>query len=291
MTVSISALVPRVRDLLADRPWETTSTTTTTATTVAVPDGTLWDAGDIGEWQTGTVGGEQFMVQVVAANNLTVVRGYAGTTAETHTSGDRVVKNPTYTYRQITQALTDGVNTLWPFVYKTGTVTLTPSTTTVWYNLNASTIGVIAVTQQYGTSGTYVARYGQRGNYAFELDMNMPTALCASGRGMRFPSGIVDTTNSILVTDQRYVTGTSDIEDSGQFPVGDYLVHYATGRLLQAMEINRVSGFAHDGVAQTVRETSRLQTGAFYANLAKQKLELLAIKYERQYQPVPQRRL
>jgi len=291
MAVSISALIPRVRDLLADRPWETTSTTTTTSSTVAVPDGTLWDQGDIGEWQTGTVGGEQFYVQSVAGNNLTVVRGYAGTTAETHSSGDRVVKNPTYSYRQITQALTQGVNALWPFVYKTGTVTLTPSSTTVWYDLNASTEGVVAVVQQYGSSGQYVGRFGQRGNLPFEWDPNMPTALCASGKGMRFPSGLYDSSNSILVTDKRYVTGTSDIEDSGVLPVGDYLVHFACGILLQSAEIWRESGAALDNVATTVGTNQRLQTGAWFTAQAKKKLEMLAIKFEQKYQPVPMRRL
>ena len=290
MAVSISALIPRVRDLLADRPWETTSTTTTTATTVAVPDGTLWAEGDIGEWQTGTVGGEQFYVQAVVANNLTVVRGYAGTTAETHTSGDRVVKNPVYTYRQITQAITEYVNELWPFVYKTGTVSLTPVSTTVWYDLNALTIGIVSVIQLYGSSNTYAGRFGMRGNLPFEVDYNLPAALCASGRGMRFPSGMYHSSNTITVTDQRAVTGTSDIEDSGQFPVGDCLVHFAAGRLLQALEIRRVSAGQPSDTAASVSTGARLQTGAWYANLGKQKLELLKQKYEMFYQPVSMRR-
>ena len=291
MAISISALIPRVRDLTADRPSETTSTTTTTSTTVAVPDGTLWSEGDIGEWQTGTVGGEQFLVQSVAVNNLTVVRGYAGTTAETHTSGDRVVKNPVYTYRQITQALTEYVNELWPFVYKTASINLTPSTTTVWYNLNALTIGIVSAVQQYGSSGQYLGRFGLRGNKPFEVDYNIPAALCASGRGMRFPSGIYDASNTILVTDMRAITGTSDIEDSGQFPVGDCLIHLAAGRLLQALEIRRVSAGQPADTAASVSTGARLQTGAWYANLGKQKLELLKQKYEMFYQPVRMRRV
>src|SRR5512145_2229877 len=113
MAVSTSALVARVRDLLGDHPWGTTSTTENTGATVAVPDGTDWSEGDIGEWQTGTVGFEQFYVQAVVANNLTVVRGYAGTTAEAHTSGDRVLKNPSFSGRQIQQALETAVKGLW----------------------------------------------------------------------------------------------------------------------------------------------------------------------------------
>ena len=74
--VSISDLVQRVRDLLQDTSaYQTTSTTTTTSTTVAVPDGTLWVQGDVGEWQTGAVGYEQIWVTAApVANNLVVVR-------------------------------------------------------------------------------------------------------------------------------------------------------------------------------------------------------------------------
>jgi len=284
---SISDLIPRVRDLLYDTPWETTSTTTTTSTTVAVPDGTLWDFGAIGEWQTGTVGYEQFSVVSVAANNLTVIRGYNGTTAETHTSGDRVVRDPLYSGRQIQQAITGEMQYLWPFVYKTGDVDLTPSTTTVWYDLNAATVGVVRVYQQYGVSGVSVGRFGQAGgDFPFEVDYVLPTGLVASGKGIRFRAGMYHASNHIHVIDMRVITGTSDIPDSSQFPVADCLIWLATGRLVEATEVKRDSQGLPQDTLTTVSTGVRLQNGAYFKQQGKKMLELLKYDYKTYYQPI-----
>jgi hypothetical protein len=292
MAVSISDCVQRVRDILGERPYLNTSTTTTTSTTVNLNDTTGLAEGSILEWQTGTVGYEQIYVQSVnSATQVTALRGYNGTTAETHSSGDTLVRNPLTSGRQIQQHLTNAVNGLWPFVYKTGTVTLTPSSTTVWYDLNALTLGIVQVAQQYGSSGQYVGRFGRRGNYGFEVDYSLPTALVASGKGVSFPSGIYDSSNSILVTDMRAVTGSSDIEDSGQFPVADCVVYTAAGRILTASEIARVSGGTAQAVNTAVPAAARLQTGAFYSQEGKKMLETLAVKYQQFYDPVQMRRL
>jgi hypothetical protein len=284
---SVSDLVQRVRDLLYDINWETTSTTTTTSATVAVPDGTLWETGAIGEWQTGTVGYEQFLVTVVAANNLTVVRGYNGTTAETHTSGDRVVRDPLYSGRQIQQALTNELSYLWPFVYKTGDVDLTPLSTTVWYDLNAATVGVVRVTQLYGSSSQVIGRFGLRnGEYPFEIDYVMPTGLVASGKGIRFPYGMYHSTNHIHVIDMRVLTGTSDIPDNGQFPVSDCLVWLAAGRLVEATETKRDAQGMPQDTQTSVSTGVRLQSGAYFKQQGKKMLELLKFNYQQFYQPI-----
>jgi hypothetical protein len=284
---SLSDLVQRTRDLLYDAPWETTSTTTTTSTTVAVPDGTLWDFGAIGEWQTGTVGYEQFYVVSVSSNNLTVIRGYNGTTAETHTSGDRVVRNPLYSGRQIQQALSNELQGMWPFVYKTGDVDLTPSTTTVWYDLNSATVGVVRAYQLYGASGEYIGRFGRgAGEFSFEVDYLLPTGLVTSGKGIRFASGMYHSSNHIHVIDMRVLTGTSDIPDSPQFPVSDALVWLAAGRLVEATEIKRNSQGMPADTLSTVSSGIRLQSGAFYRVQGKRMLELLTYTYKTHYEPV-----
>ena len=211
MALSSSDLVQRVRDLVMDRAWETSSTTTGTGTTVAVPDGTQWSEGDIGEWQTGAVGGEQFYVRSVSSNDLTVFRGYNGTTAETHTSGDRILKNPQYTIRQIQQAVDKAVRSLWPSVYKVGTITLSGyASTTIWHNLNAATVGIVGVVQLYGSSDQYAGLFGTRGSLPFQTNFGLPAALVSSGKGLRFPSGLYHATNDIVVSDMRLVTGTTD---------------------------------------------------------------------------------
>jgi hypothetical protein len=284
---SLSDLVQRVRDLLYDAPWETTSTTTTTSTTVAVPDGTLWDFGAIGEWQTGTVGYEQFYVVSVSSNNLTVIRGYNGTTAETHTSGDRVVRNPLYSGRQIQQALSNELQGMWPFVYKTGDVDLTPNVATVWYDLNTATVGIVRAYQLYGASGEYVGRFGRgAGEFSFEVDFLLPTGLVTSGKGIRFASGMYHSSNHIHVIDMRVLTGTSDIPDNTQFPVSDALVWLAAGRLVEATETKRnAQGMPADTMA-TVSSGIRLQSGAYFKNQGKKMLELLTYTYRTHYEPV-----
>lgn len=287
--LSISDLVPRVRDLLYDTPWETTSTTATTATTVAVPDGTLWSEGDIGEWQTGTVGYEQIYVTTVAANNLTVIRGYNGTTAETHTSGDRVIKNPLYSGRQIQKAITGEMQHLWPFVYKTGDVDLTPLSTTVWYDLNALTVGIVRVYQLYGASGAgaSIGRFGLKGGeFPFEVDYVLPSGLVTSTKGIRFRSGMYHSSNHIHVIDQRVITGTTDIVDTSQFPVADCLIWLAAGRLVQATEIKRDSQGAPQDTQTTVSTGVRLQSGAYFKQQGKKMLELLKYDYQQYYQPI-----
>lgn len=276
MAVSSSSLVQRVRDLVHDNPYETTSTTTTTSTTVAVVDGTRWDEGDAGEWQTGTVGYEQFRVASVSSNNLTVTRGYNGTTAETHTSGDRVIKNPLFTGRQIQQAIAAVINELWPRVYITGTVSLTPVTGQLWYDLDAETLDIIKVGQLYGASSERFGRFGIKGTHPYAYDGNLPAALVASGKGIRFPAGLFSPSNTVTVTDKRAITGTSDIEDSGQLPVADAVVYGAVGRLLQALETKRVASGEVVDIANSVGTGARLQTGAWYEAEYKTKKEDLA---------------
>lgn len=283
MAVSVNDLVPRVRDLLSDAPYTTTSTTTTTSTSVNVGDNTVWSPGDIGEWQTGTVGYEQFLVTDSSANPLVVVRGYNGTTAETHTSGDRIFQNPIHPGRNIQQALNRAVRSLWPFVYKAADLTVTPVVNTRWYNLDSTTAGIIRVSQE--DSAGLLCRYGGRGQFAYGTDFVLPTTTVTSGRGITFPR-MYSPSNDIIVTVMKVVTGTSDIEDSGQFPVGDYCITFAAGQLVAAMELPRVSEGTDLETSGTVGTGDRLNTGRTFQLEAKQKLETLTYIYRDFYRPL-----
>jgi hypothetical protein len=295
--VSISDLVQRVRDLLQDTSaYQTTSTTTGTGSPVAVPDGTLWVQGDVGEWQTGAVGYEQFWLSAApTVNDLNVKRGYNGTTAETHTSGDIIVQNPVFAGRAIQQALTQSVYQLWPHVYKTTDISLTPDTTKVWYDLNAATRGIVRAYQQFGTSPALVvgnysayaneARRGYR-YMAVDWDFDLPATTVASGKGIRFPSGLYHSTNTIHVRDMRTITGTSDIPDDGELPVAEAVVYLAAGRLLEAGEVNRVSSGSDLEESGSVGTGSRLQTGSYYRGIGKEKLDALALAMKEKYQPI-----
>lgn len=286
MAVSTSDLVQRVRDLLHDNPYETTSTTTTTSTTVAVVDGTRWDEGNVGEWQTGSVGYEQFRVTSVSSNNLTVTRGYNGTTAESHSSGDRVIKDPLFTGRQVQQALAAAVRELWPAVYTVGTVTLSGyAAGVVWHELSALSLDVVKVQQAYGAADDHIGIYGFGTSRPFVVDFNLPTSISSTGAGIRFPAGLFDADNDIFITDKRVITGTSDIEDSGNLPVGECVVMGACARLLQAGELRRVAFGENLDIANSVGTGARLQVGAWYDNQFSTMREVLRQELERRYRP------
>jgi hypothetical protein len=288
--LSSSDLVQRVRDLLGDNPWQTTSSTTGTGTTVAVPDGTLWSFGAIGEWQTGTVGFEQFYVQSVSGNNLTVTRGVNGTTAESHANGDAVIRNPGFAGRQIQQAITQTLMELWPYVFKVGAISLTYSATTKWYDLNALTLGIVSVQQQKNVTPADVGvfndkMYGYGKSYI--VRRNLPTALVSSGNGMTFPAGVYDTsgTNAIKVSDIRQITGTTDIVDSSNLPVAEAVTFGAIARILKATEIKRTLYGDALSTEGTVSVGQRLQLGAFYDGEFRKRLVTLQIRLKQLYDP------
>jgi hypothetical protein len=261
MTYAQASLIQDVRHWLQDNPWETTSTTTGTGTPVAVPDGAKWAAGDVGEWTfTGTAGGEQFLVQSVSANNLTVVRGYNGTTAEAHTSGDRVVKNPIYSVIQIKDAVDRIIESVYPSAWKQVSTSLTPDTTTVWFDSELAGVNltgfidVVRGEQRYGDTSQYVGIYGatQAGMRSRPITVvrDMPTALVASGVGVRFPGGFHHATNEVTVRYRARLTSTvaatlySDLDEG---LLSEAVVVGVVARLLAAKEVPNVSEDARLG--------------------------------------------
>lgn len=92
---------------LQERPFVDlcTASFTSIGTTVTVSDGANWARGDILEPQTT---GEQMFVAAVAGNDLTVRRGWNGTTATASAgSDDAVNKNPRITIKQVDDAVTN----------------------------------------------------------------------------------------------------------------------------------------------------------------------------------------
>lgn len=257
MSFAKATLVQRVRNLLNDRPWETTSTTTGTGTPVAVPDGTKWAAGDIGEWTyTGTVGGELFLVQSVSGNNLTVVRGYGGTTAEAHTSGDRVTKNPTFYYRDIVEALDETLNGLWPTVWKVVSQDVTPDSTKNWIDSGLSgseitdVMDLSAVGQVHGSNSDLWGEYGPGHQKRVRFRRNLPTATWTSTIAVRFPDGYYHGTNAVTfrwrarITDVVSGSNYSDISDGKLI---EPIIWLAAARLLDSREITGLNFPAEEG--------------------------------------------
>lgn len=255
MAYAKSSLIQDIRNFLDDNPWETTSTTAGTSTPVAVPDGTKWSAGDVGEWSySGTVGGEQFLVQSVSANNLTVVRGYNGTTAEAHTSGDRVVKNPRYSVAAITDSIERVIDGLYPLAWKTVTTSVTPNQTSVWIDSGltgadiTNVIDLVTATQRYGGSNEYLATYGGARHNLRSLpvwvERNFPTSFITSGIAVRFPGGYHHATNAIAFIWRVKLTATisgSNYADLTEGLMTDAVVFGVVARLLMEKEIPNIS--------------------------------------------------
>ena len=293
MALSSSDLVQRCRDILGDRPFTDSSTTTTTGTTITVADSSLYSVGTIVEWQTGAVGFEQMLVTAIpTSTTLTVVRGYAGTTAETHTSGDEIVRDPLFTGRNIQQSITQVILDSWPYIWKPGTVSLTYSDTTKWYDLNALTLGIVHITQKKDTStadfGRFRDRYHGSGR-SYIVERDLPTSIVASTTGIRFPQGVYDSRtsggNAIVVRDVRAITGTSDIEDNSNLPMAEALVWGACGRLLKAKEVSRITAGEPLTTSTSVGAGARFSLGSQYEQEWRRRLESLRIRLHSIYKP------
>lgn len=289
MAVSSAALIPRVRAYLDERPYVTTATAANASTTtVSVTDGTDWEEGAILEFQDN---GEQCMVQTIAANNLTVVRGWNGTTAQTHTS-IQAFRDPVFTYDNITKCIATGIQGLWPHAWKATDDSVTPlSDGTVWYDLAADAFGLIEVNQRYGTSNQKLGVFGDgRDSRQVVMKRNMPAGLVASSVGIRFPGGFYHLTNTVNIKYATAITGTSDIEDDGDLPVADTVVYGALARLLAGKEAERIGVGEDVEEARSIRVGGRTQVGAYYQRMYQEGKEMLKVLHDRQIPIMPVRR-
>ena len=292
MAYASTTLLQDVRNILEDNPWETTSTTTGTGATVVVPDDSKWAIGDIGEWSfSGTIGGEQFLVQdLPGSDNLTVKRGYNGTTAESHSSGDRVVKNPTYSVLQIRAAVSATLARMYPSAWKTVTSTITPDTdpSVVWYDSELTgedatgLIDLMRGDQRYGTNSEYLGVYGDSipglRSLPILIAKGMPTGLVASGIGLRFPHGFHSYTTNVAVQFRVKLTDTlsgSNYADISEGLVSETVTMGTVSRLITGKEAPNVSEDARTGQSDV---------GAFagVGNLFRQDFEILLQKLHMQ---------
>ena len=288
MAVSSSALIPRVRTYLDERPFVSTGTAATAGTTtVAVTDGTDWAEGAIVEFQDN---GEQCLVQSVSGNNLTVIRGWNGTTAASHSS-ITVFRDPQWTYQNIEQSIGSAVRRLWPYAYKATADTVTPVAGTVWYDLAAGALALIEVNQRYGSSDQFLGTFGDgQESRQVVLKMNMPTGLVTSTVGVRFPDGFYHSSNTVNVIYATEITGTSDIEDAGDLAVSDAVIFGALARLLAGKEAERV-GIGEDlEQSRSIRVGGRLSAGAYYERMFRKELEALRLNHKRLIPIMPTRK-
>lgn len=287
MAISRSALIPRVRSYLDERPFVSSGTVTTAGDTGCdVTDGTDWEEGAILEFQDN---GEQCLVQSISSNTLTVVRGWNNTTAQAH-SAIQIWRDPQYTYDNIDKCLTAAIQRLWPYAWKGTDDTVTPlSDGTVWYDLAADAFGLIMAVQQYGTSPNLKAGiYGDgKSERQIVFQRNLPTGLAASTVGVRFPDGFYHSSNMVNIKYATAITGTSDIEDDGDLPVAEAVIYGALSRLISGKELERVSLGEDQEVARSVRVGARLSSGAYYERMFRRELESLRLLHARQIPIMP----
>jgi hypothetical protein len=259
MALAKATVVSRVRRLLTDRPWETTSTTATTSAPVAVPDGTQWAAGDILEWTFSATGtGEQALVRSVSTNDLTVLRGYGSVAPTAHASGDRVIKNPTFSYDDIVESIDETLNGLWPNAWKAITQTVTPDSAAKWIDsgLSATELDALvdfsSAVQVYNTDDLGV--YGPHQRRRIKIRRNMPSGTWASAVAVAFPDGYYSTTASITmifrgkITDTITTSNYDDLDDGNSLT--EAVVWLAAGRLLMKKEATHEDDLSHLTAAQ-----------------------------------------
>ena len=259
MALAKTTVVDRVRRVLNDRAWETTSTTATTSPTVAVPDGTQWTTGDILEWTYSSTGtGERALVRSVSSNDLTTLRGYGAVAAAAHTSGDRVLKNPTFFYDDIVESIDEVLNGLYPNAWKAITQTVTPDSSAKWIDSGLSAaeldslIDFSSAVQVYNTDDLGV--YGPHHRRRIQVRRNMPTGTWASGVAVRFPDGYYSSSATITMTFRGKITDTvtgsnyDDLDDGNS--LAEAVVWLAASRCMFKKETTHEDDLGHTVAAQ-----------------------------------------
>lgn len=244
MSLAQSTLVQRVRRILGDTPYQQVgSTSNASTTTVTVSDSSKFDVGAIIEFQNN---GEQVMVKTIT--NATTVevwaRGHNGTTAATQASGTIFI-DPEFTYIDITDGLDRCIQTLWPYAWKKVSDTVTPDTTTQWFDLAADAIDLIQVVQRYGDSSQYLARFGEKDSgLPVAIGLNMPTAYVASGVGIRFPNGFAHSTNVVYIDYRAKITTTlssTNYSDLSDGLLAEAVVYGTAAKLVGVKEVPLVT--------------------------------------------------
>src|SRR3990167_7110234 len=244
MALAQATLVTRVRRLLDDDPYEgrITSAYTAASGSVIVDDGTKWAVGDWGEFDE--TPWDHFLVRSISSNTLTVKGAHHNTTDTNHTDEIPVKKAPFYAAQQIIRAIEQTIQELWPHAWKSIAGSVTPSTTTVWYDGALTWLGLISVNQRHGTSDREIGLFGAAGTgRSVILQRNLPTGLVASTVGLRFPGGFFHSSNTVNVAARGSITTTlssnnfSDVDDG---LLAEALVYGAAAKLVGAKGIQRV---------------------------------------------------
>lgn len=215
-------------------------------TAIVVDDGTNFAAGDIIEFN---VDGEQCFVESVATNTLTVIRGYAGSVAASHSDNEQINKNPRFSIQQANDAINARVYQLEGqgiFVFNTGSLTLAAGQD--YYDLTDT--GLFDVLSVYYAQDTTLIPTSLPFRFHSELDSNVST----SGGGIHLLSwGQKADTDTLYYTFKQRIANTTDL----LFRQEEIIVFGATATLLGAT----VGPRTHDSGRYTDRTVQPGQGG------------------------------
>lgn len=268
MTISQSTMVRRVRDILGeDIKWQTLATAGSSSdTTIDVTDGTDWNEGSILEWQSD---GDQAYVQSVSSNTLTVIRDVNGTTGSTH-GGTAATKDPVYPFIKVTDAIDAALQTAWPWAWKVVEASITPSASTVYYNLGNDVIDLVRAWQEDQSVIPIAQYYGAKGSLkpvAVHKNANSFTGV-TTDYVVFFPNGTYDATNSIYVQYRALLTDTvasgnySDLSEDG---LSEAMCWGAASRLVRTTGAARLRNDARQWNSSVDMEQITQTADFFYA--------------------------
>lgn len=202
---------------------------------------------------------EQMMIVSISTNTLTVIRGWNGTTAASHTGGAIVYIEPTFAASVILQETIDELRALPPTLYQTATAVLT----------FASGVNQVDLTGATGTALWIVA--AERANFdgntypsfkpVLRLIRNADTTVFPSGYAVALEGGLAygqDATVRVVYAKALNTTTLSaatDLQATVGLPVTaeDILVFGAASRMLYSKETARLD-FNRQGASRAAEE-------------------------------------
>lgn len=290
MSIAQSTMVRRVRDLLGeDVRWQTLATASSGGdTTIDVTDGTDWNEGSLLEWQED---GDQAYVQSVSSNTLTVIRSVNGTTGAPHTA-TAATKDPIYPYIKVSDAIDATIQTLWPWAWKVVEASITPSSSSLYYNLGNDVVDLVRAWQEDTNTPVNANYFGTKNSLrpiSFQKSANSFTGI-TTDYVVFFPNGYFDQTNSIYVQYRALVTDTlngSDYSDLTEGALTEAICWGAASRLVKTQTAARIRNDARQWNSSVDLEAISQTSDFFYAEFRR----LLMDQYDQLMRTSPPMRI
>lgn len=214
---SLSTVRQRVKDYLYGssynkRPYEdllnNSGDVGASDTTIVVSNLSNWGVGDILEFNTT---GEQCLI-TAKSSNLTVSRGYNGTTAASVTDSTLVTKNPKFTISKIDNGINAIVDELYPevFIFSTGSGTIS---NTNWYYALADT-GLKEVLSVYYPRTASLGNNEPATINTWKMNKHMATAAFSQGIGISmWDYGELKNGDTFYYTFRKEIASVTDLYD------------------------------------------------------------------------------